>query len=199
MADCMLKLLSKKGILIIEVQYLLRTLQDVTFDNIYHEHYNYWSLTSLTNFFKKFDASIFKAEEINTHGGSLRIYISKRNSKKIDKSVSQLLKKEENEGLKKFATYKTFGEKIYNIRRSTKINLKKIKNKYKDIIAYGAPAKATTLLNFFGISEEINYVIEDNQLKHNKFIPGTDLQIKDKNILNKYNDSAVFGSSMELF
>ena len=73
----------------------------------------------------------------------------------------------------------------------TKINLKKIKNKYKDIIAYGAPAKATTLLNFFGISEEINYVIEDNQLKHNKFIPGTDLQIKDKNILNKYNDSAV--------
>ncbi len=191
MADCMLKLLSKKGILIIEVQYLLRTLQDVTFDNIYHEHYNYWSLTSLTNFFKKFDASIFKAEEINTHGGSLRIYISKRNSKKIDKSVSQLLKKEENEGLKKFATYKTFGEEIYNIRRSTKINLKKIKNKYKDIIAYGAPAKATTLLNFFGISEEINYVIEDNQLKHNKFIPGTDLQIKDKNILNKYNESAV--------
>ena len=52
MADCMLKLLSKKGILIIEVQYLLRTLQDVTFDNIYHEHYNYWSLTSLTNFLK---------------------------------------------------------------------------------------------------------------------------------------------------
>ena len=51
MADCMLKLLSKKGILIIEVQYLLRTLQDVTFDNIYHEHYNYWSLNLFNKFF----------------------------------------------------------------------------------------------------------------------------------------------------
>ena len=76
----MLKLLSKKGILIIEVQYLLRTLQDVTFDNIY-TNIIIIGLNSLTNFFQKFDASIFKAEEINTHGGSLRIYISKRNSK----------------------------------------------------------------------------------------------------------------------
>ena len=93
MAECMLSLLRDKGTIVIEVQYLMNTLKDLTFDNIYHEHYNYWSLTSLINFFKKFDASIFKAEEINTHGGSLRIYICKRNSKKIDKSVSQLLKK----------------------------------------------------------------------------------------------------------
>ena len=54
MADCMLKLLSKNGTIIIEVQYLLNTLQDLTFDNIYHEHYNYWSLTSLGNFFNQF-------------------------------------------------------------------------------------------------------------------------------------------------
>ena len=50
MAECMLKLLSKKGVIIIEVQYLMDTLKDLTFDNIYHEHYNYWSLTSLINF-----------------------------------------------------------------------------------------------------------------------------------------------------
>ena len=50
MAECMLKLLSKNGVIIIEVQYLMNTLKDLTFDNIYHEHYNYWSLTSLTNF-----------------------------------------------------------------------------------------------------------------------------------------------------
>ena len=52
MAECMLKLLSKKGTIIIEVQYLMNTLKDLTFDNIYHEHYNYWSLTSLANFSK---------------------------------------------------------------------------------------------------------------------------------------------------
>ena len=51
MAECMIKLLSKNGTIIIEVQYLLNTLRDLTFDNIYHEHYNYWSLTSLVNFF----------------------------------------------------------------------------------------------------------------------------------------------------
>ena len=50
MAKCMFNLLSKKGTIIIEVQYLMNTLKDLTFDNIYHEHYNYWSLTSLINF-----------------------------------------------------------------------------------------------------------------------------------------------------
>ena len=77
MSQCMLKLLGKNGTIIIEVQYLVNTLKDLTFDNIYHEHYNYWSLTSLINFFKKFDVTIFKSETIDTHGGSLRIYIRK--------------------------------------------------------------------------------------------------------------------------
>ena len=77
MAECMIQLLSKKGTIIIEVQYLMNTLKDLTFDNIYHEHYNYWSLTSLINFFKQFKVKIFKAEKINTHGGSIRIYIKK--------------------------------------------------------------------------------------------------------------------------
>ena len=78
MADCMLKLLKKNGTIIIEVQYLLNTLKDLTFDNIYHEHYNYWSLTSLINFFNQFGAKIVNAEKIETHGGSLRVYIKKR-------------------------------------------------------------------------------------------------------------------------
>ena len=113
MAECMLKLLSKKGTIIIEVQYLMNTLKDLTFDNIYHEHYNYWSLTSLANFFKKFNAKIFRSEKIDTHGGSLRVYISKNKNIKIDKSVNQMLKEEEKYGIKKFKTYKKFGEKKY--------------------------------------------------------------------------------------
>ena len=65
MAECMFKLLDKKGVIIIEVQYLLNTLKDLTFDNIYHEHYNYWSLTSLNNFFKQLNATIFRSEKKN--------------------------------------------------------------------------------------------------------------------------------------
>ena len=78
MVECMLKLLSNKGTIIIEVQYLMNTLQDLTFDNIYHEHYNYWSLTSLDYFFNQFNAKIFRSEKVDTHGGSIRVYIKKR-------------------------------------------------------------------------------------------------------------------------
>ena len=67
MAECMLSLLSSKGTIIIEVQYLMNTLKDLTFDNIYHEHYNYWSLISLKNFFSQFNATIYKAEKVNAY------------------------------------------------------------------------------------------------------------------------------------
>ena len=93
MAECMIQLLSKKGTIIIEVQYLMNTLKDLTFDNIYHEHYNYWSLTSLINFFNQFKVKIFKAEKIDTHGGSIRIYIKKDKNIKIEKSVNRIDKR----------------------------------------------------------------------------------------------------------
>ena len=180
MAECMLKLLSKKGTIVIEVQYLLNTLKDLTFDNIYHEHYNYWSLTSLIYFFNQFDARIFRSEKIDTHGGSIRIYIKKDKKVKIEKSVKTMLKEEENFGIKNFKTYQKFGEKVYKIRENVLKNIKKLKEKNKTIIGYGAPAKATTALNFFGITEEIDFIVEDNKLKHNKFIPGVKIPIKNK-------------------
>ena len=184
MAECMIKLLSKNGILIIEIQYLLNTLKDLTFDNIYHEHYNYWSLTSLLNFFKKFDVKIFKAEKINTHGGSLRIFISKNKKIKIHKSINKITKEEENYGIKKFETYKTFGEKVYKIKENVIKNIQKLKNKNNVLVGYGAPAKATTALNFFGISNQINYIVEDNKLKHDKYVPGVNIPIVSKNRIN---------------
>ena len=187
MAKCMLILLKNNGTIVIEVQYLLNTLKDLTFDNIYHEHYNYWSLTSLINFFKKFDAKIVKAERINTHGGSLRVYIKKDKKSKVDQSVNSLLKEEEKFGLKNFSTYQKFGEKIYEIKKNVKKNVKDIKDKGKKIIGYGSPAKATTALNFFGISNEIDFIIEDNNLKHGKYIPGVKIPIFNKNRVQDKN------------
>jgi len=186
MASCMIALLSKKGQIVIEVQYLLNTLKDLTFDNIYHEHYNYWSLTSLVNFFKQLKIKIYRAEKIDTHGGSIRIYLKKNNKVKIEKNVLSILKEEEEFGIKKFETYKKFGDKIQNIRKNVIRNINNLVRKNKQIIGYGAPAKATTALNFFGISKEINFIVEDNKLKHNKFIPGVKIPIYSKNkIMNK--------------
>ena len=189
MAKCMLKLLKEKGTLIIEVQYLLNTLKDLTFDNIYHEHYNYWSLTSLLNFFNQFDARIVKAEKINTHGGSLRVYIKKDKNSKIDSSVKSMLAEEDKFGLKSFSTYKKFAEKIYIIQENVKTNIKNLKSNGKKLIGYGSPAKATTALNFFGVSSEIEFIVEDNKLKHGKFVPGVNIPIVSKDKIEDKNNT----------
>ena len=188
MAQCIFKLLNKNGTLIIEIQYLLNTLEDLTFDNIYHEHYNYWSLTSLVNFFNQFNATIFKAQKIKTHGGSLRIYVKKNKNIKIGKSVKVLLKEEELFGIKEYKTYRKFADKIYEIKKNVNKNISELKKNNKKLIGYGSPAKATTALNFFGISNQIDFIIEDNKLKHGKYIPGVNIpivnkdKVKDKNI-----------------
>jgi hypothetical protein len=181
------RLASKNGTIVIEVQYLLNTLRDLTFDNIYHEHYNYWSLTSLINFFNQFNAKIFRAEKIDTHGGSLRIYIKKNKKIKIENNVKKLINEEEIFGIKDFKTYQKFGEKVYQIKENIIKNIAKLKKKSKIIIGYGAPAKATTALNFFGISKEIDFIVEDNKLKHNKFIPGVKISIKSKSSIKSKN------------
>ena len=94
-----------------------------------------------------------------------------------------MLKEEEDFGIKNFKTYQKFGEKVYEIRKNVLKNIKKLKDESKTIIGYGAPAKATTALNFFGISKEIDFIVEDNKLKHNKFIPGVKIPIKNKSFI----------------
>ncbi len=191
MAECMIMLLKDKGVIIIEVQYLLNTLKDLTFDNIYHEHYNYWSLLSLTNFFKNFGVKIFKVERINTHGGSIRVFISKDKKRKIESSVKKLIKEEEDFGLKKYQTYVNFGKKVYLIKKNVIENLNNLKKENKNIIAYGAPAKATTALNFFGITDQINFIVEDNSLKHNMYVPGVKIPIKSKKSIKDNNNTMI--------
>ncbi len=188
MAKCMFKLLKKSGTIVIEVQYLLNTLKDLTFDNIYHEHYNYWSLTSLVYFFNSLNSKVVNAEKINTHGGSLRIYVRKDIKSKVNKSVKNILIEEEKFGIKNYQTYKNFSQKVYQIRKNVKKNIKKIKITNKKIVGYGSPAKATTALNFFGISKEIDCIVEDNKLKQGKYLPGMKIPIYSKDNLNSKSD-----------
>jgi len=177
MAESMKKLIKPEGKIIIEVQYLLNTIKDLTFDNVYHEHVNYWSLTALNRFFENLELKIFDVEEINTHGGSIRVYISKEKDIEIKNSVNELLKKEEKFGLKEISTYLEFGKKIENLKKIVTKNLENLKKKYHSIVGYGAPAKATTALNYFNIKSEIDFIVEDNPLKHGKFVPGVNIPI----------------------
>ncbi len=180
MAESMKKLIKPGGKIIIEVQHLLNTIKDLTFDNIYHEHTNYWSLTALNRFFENLELKIFNVEEINTHGGSIRVYISKEKDIEIQNSVNELLKKEEKFGLKEISTYLEFGKKVENLKKEVTKNLENLKKKYHSIVGYGAPAKATTALNYFNIKSEIDFIVEDNPLKHGKFVPGVNIAILPK-------------------
>ena len=85
---------------------------------------------------------------MNTHGGSLRIYVKKNKKTKVENSVKKMLKEEEAFGIKKFKTYQEFGKKVYSIRENVRRNIKELRSKNKLVIGYGAPAKATTALNF---------------------------------------------------
>ncbi len=187
MALCMLNLLKKKGKIVIEVQYLPQMIKDFTFDNIYHEHVNYWSLTTLITFFSKFHCKIYKVENIQTHGGSIRVYITKDKKVKNDKSVSKILNQEKKLLITKQKTFQNFEKNILEIKENFLKNIKFLKKKYKTIVGYGAPAKASTALNFFGIKNDIlDFVIDDNNLKVNKFIPGTGIKIlSSKNVKKK--------------
>ena len=198
MAESMKKLIKPDGVIIIEVQYLLNTIKDLTFDNIYHEHTNYWSLSALHKFLGSLNLIIFEVEKIDTHGGSLRIFVSQDKKKLIDKSVKDFLKEEEKFGLKKLSTYLEFGNKIQNLKKNVVKNLRKLKAKNQHIIGYGAPAKATTALNFFNVNNEIDLIVEDNDLKHGKYMPGVKIPIISKNDL-RINDPLVLVLAWNFF
>jgi hypothetical protein len=173
------RVLKEDGAFVVEVQYVLDTIKDLTFDNIYHEHVNYWSVTSLYGFMNRLGYILYKVEHIDTHGGSIRAYI--RRSGVAEQSVVDFMKDEQEFGLTKTETYVEFGKRVLALKQNARRSMDALKKKYPVIAAYGSPAKATTALNFFGItSDDIAYTIEDNPLKHGKRIPGVDIPIVGK-------------------
>ena len=129
------KILKPEGQFVIEVQYLLDTLKDVTFDNIYHEHYNYWSVLSLSNFFKRLGLHITDVEHKKTHGGSIRVFIGSQ-SQDVKQSVSEFLQKEKEFGLDKLETYKEFSKKIEKCKEDSVSKINNIKDKDPATLVY---------------------------------------------------------------
>ena len=164
---------------------MLDTINDLTFDNIYHEHVNYWSITSIVNFFNNLGYSVTKIEHVNTHGGSIRVYIQNKGFN-VDSSVETFLNTENEFGLKDYNTYLNFAEQVKQIKNNVIKNIKALKDQNLTLVGYGSPAKATTSLNYFGItSKEIDYIVEDNVLKHGKILPGVKIPIYSKEKLNE--------------
>ena len=181
------KLLKPQGVFVIEAGYIGAMLRDMTFDSIYHEHLFYYSLTSLDFLFKQEGMQIFKVQKVDSHGGSLRVFVkAQESSKEIDSSVTKLLETEKKQGIQDFNTYEAFGKRVYTTRNKLVELVKELKGKGKKIVGYGAPAKATTLLSFCGLgSEYIDYIVDDSVLKQNLYLPGMHIPIVNSQMLDE--------------
>ena len=172
-----LKILKTDGIFITESHYLVSLIKDLQYDTIYHEHLRYYSLSSLKYLLEKYNLSIFHAKKIPTHGGSIRVYAARKGKFKTLNSVKKILDEE-----KKFLNWKNFNKFRSDVVKS-KLNLYKIlnnivKNKQK-IYGIGAPSRASTLINYLGLTNEVlQYVCEvDGSYKIGNYMPGTNIPI----------------------
>lgn len=174
-------LLKENGVATFEFPHLLQLVNKTQFDTIYHEHYSYLSLISIRNIFKTNGLVVFDVEEINTHGGSLRIFAQKKSSgsHKITKRVDVLINKEKNAGVDTSEFYKGFQHRINESKDKMLEFLIGIKN--KKVVGYGAAAKGNTFLNYAGIrSDLVAFVVDKNPHKQNKFLPGSRIPIYDE-------------------
>ena len=173
--------LNEEGIFILEDPSLLKSLQKLSYDQFYDEHAYVFSITALRNITKKSGLEIFNIEELNTHGGSNRVYFKKKTNKKfkISKNVKRHLSTEKKYGIHKFRTYQIFAKNVNKSKKSLIKIFQSIKKKKKKIIGYGATYKSSTVLNFCKIHKNyINYFVDTTPTKSGKFTPGSHIPIK---------------------
>jgi 2-polyprenyl-3-methyl-5-hydroxy-6-metoxy-1,4-benzoquinol methylase len=187
--------LNPTGLITMEFPHLLRLVERNQFDTIYHEHFSYLSFTTVERIFQYHGLEIFDVEELQTHGGSIRIYAKhiEDNSKMTSFRVTELLKREFEAGMTSLSFYKNFEEKVRRTKRKILEFLIHAKNDGKVIVGYGAPGKGNTLLNYCGIRTDfIEYTVDRNPHKQGNFLPGTLIPIYEPNKIRETKPDYVF-------
>jgi len=173
-------LLKPGGVITMEFPHLLRLMQENQFDTIYHEHFSYFSFLAVEKVFVRHGLTLFDVERLWTHGGSLRIYAkhAEDSSKDVTDGVANLLQEERVAGLDRLDTYDEFAEKVRVTKRKLLQFLTQAKDDGKSIVAYGAPAKGNTLLNYCGVRTDfIDYTVDRSPHKQGMFLPGTHIPV----------------------
>jgi hypothetical protein len=172
--------LAPQGVITMEFPHLMQLVDNNQFDTIYHEHFSYLSFGTVQKIFASQGLELFDVEEIPTHGGSLRIYAKHKedNSKEVTGNVSALLKKEADKGLSNPEYYNGFQPKALKVKIDLIEFLINCKKAGKKVAAYGAAAKGNTLLNYCGIKNDlIDYVVDANPHKQNKWLPASHIPV----------------------
>jgi SAM-dependent methyltransferase len=173
-------ILKAGGVCTIEFPHLLKTIEGNQFDQIYHEHFSYFSALTAERIFAAHGMRMFDVDELPTHGGSLRIYACHANDRShpTESSVFDLLLREREAGLHTLGTYSNFADRVRTTKRKLLSFLIEAKNTGKTLAGYGAPGKGNTLLNYCGIRGDfLDYTVDRNPYKHGKYLPGTHIPI----------------------
>ena len=180
--------LKDSGVITMEFPHLMQLVDNNQFDTIYHEHFSYLSFYTVKQIFESQGLEMFDVEEIPTHGGSLRIYAKHKEdtTKEISVNVKKLLDKEITKGLNTLSYYNNFQQKVTDVKIGITQFLIDQKKAGKTVAAYGAAAKGNTLLNYCGIKNDlIDFVVDANPHKQNKFLPASHIPVVNEDHLKQ--------------
>lgn len=172
-------LLAEGGVITMEFPHLVRLSEENQFDTIYHEHFSYFSFTTVRRIFAHHGLRLFDVEELPTHGGSLRIYGCHADSERADEPrVAELLEREAKLGVETPEYYAAFEERVKETKRALLEFLIEAKRAGKTVVGYGAPGKGNTLLNYCGIRTDfIDYTVDRSPHKQNALLPGSRIPV----------------------
>jgi len=186
-------LLNEKGVFIFEAPHFMHLIESLEYDTIYHEHLSYLSLTPLIPFFKQFGMEVFDVEQVDIHGGSFRVFISRLNQREIMPAVSEMLDAEKQMNLHSLSVLQDFANRVEKNRNDITWLLASLRHEGKSVVGVSAPAKGMTLLNYCGLGRHyLDFVTEKSQLKIGRFTPGTRIPIfSDDALLERQPDYAL--------
>lgn len=179
-------LLKPDGFLAFEVHYLGAVLRELQYDMLYHEHFSYYSLTSVSNFLAMFGMEVFDVVHTGIHGGSVRFLAQKRDRGKrpVTPAVAEMRRAEEEWGFADPATYRDFTRRVNQTRADLLRLLEQLRAEGKRVVGYGASGRATTLSAYCGLTRHhLEAVVDDAPAKQGAFTPGNHLPIVGSDIL----------------
>jgi hypothetical protein len=167
------------GLVTLEFPHLLRLIERRQYDTIYHEHYQYLSLLTATRALATSDLVVVDVDELETHGGSLRVYARPTGAAgSPSAAVAAVLAAEEAAGLHTVEGHAGFADAVFAIRRDLASFLLGARAEGKTVVGYGAPGKGNTLLNHCGVRADLlSYTVDRSPYKQGKFLPGTHIPI----------------------